>query len=58
MFFKKKSSWYWLTFWALIFATFIYFISRFFLICVDKEPKENKIKTKQEDRSSWEELFV
>jgi len=56
---KKPRSWYLLAAWALVFAGFLYSISRFFLHAVDKE---SKVKTpKQGNKSSsggWEELFV
>jgi hypothetical protein len=61
MFFsKKRRSWYLLAMWALMFAGFIYSISRFFLHAVDKEakvrrPPKNAAKG---SKGGWEELFV
>lgn len=59
MFFKKKPSWYLLTLWALVFAGFLYSISRFFLHAVDRESRgKPKKQTKKSGASPWEELFV
>jgi hypothetical protein len=59
MFLKKQPSWYWLTIVALLFAGFIFSISRFFLHAVDKESREKRKKQPSKRAASpWEELFV
>ena len=59
MLFKKNPSWYWLTMWALVFAGFLYSVSRFFLHAIDKESREKpKKQAKKSTSSLLEELFV
>jgi hypothetical protein len=59
MLFKKRTSWYWLTVWALVFAGFMFSVSRFFLHAIDKEARVKLRKQgKKSARSPWEELFV
>jgi phosphotransferase system glucose/maltose/N-acetylglucosamine-specific IIC component len=56
---KKRRSWYVLVMWVMIFAGFLYSISRFFLHAVDKEAKGRKAKQHTAaSNGSWEELFV
>jgi phosphotransferase system glucose/maltose/N-acetylglucosamine-specific IIC component len=57
---KKPRSWYLLVMWALVFAGFMYSISRFFLHAVDKEAKDRRSPkhAKHESSAGWEELFV
>ncbi|HMD67346.1 MAG TPA: hypothetical protein VKF42_00610 [Chitinivibrionales bacterium] len=59
MLFKKSPSWYWLTMWALVFAGFLYSVSRFFLHAIDRESREKpKKQPKTSSSSLLEELFV
>lgn len=60
MLFKKNPSWYWLTMWALLFAGFLYSVSRFFLHAIDRESREKPRKQPKKSSSSslLEELFV
>jgi hypothetical protein len=59
LFLKHKRSWYWLAMWALVFAGFLYSVSRFFLHAVDKEAKDKpKKQAEQVSTRSWEEMFV
>jgi hypothetical protein len=60
MFFsKKRRSWYLLAMWALVFAGFLYSISRFFLHAVDKEARIKAPKhVVESSRGGWEQLFV
>jgi hypothetical protein len=47
--------------WALVFAGFLYSVSRFFLHAVDKEAKVKIMKptaAQKASKGSWEELFV
>jgi hypothetical protein len=57
---KKPRSWYMLAMWALVFAGFLYSISRFFLHAVDKEARGRRPPKNASNASkgSWEELFV
>jgi phosphate/sulfate permease len=58
---KKPRSWYILAMWALVFAGFLYSVSRFFLHAVDKEAKVKIMKPTAAQKASkggWEELFV
>jgi hypothetical protein len=48
-----------LVMWALVFAGFLYSISRFFLHAVDKEARVRQPKRASKgSNSGWEELFV
>ena len=49
-----------LAMWALVFAGFLYSISRFFLHAVDKEARGRRPPKNASNASkgSWEELFV
>jgi hypothetical protein len=56
---KKPRSWYMLVMWALVFAGFLYSISRFFLHAVDKEAKVKAPKQAvRTHKGGWEEMFV
>jgi hypothetical protein len=45
--------------WALVFAGFVYTVSRFFLHAIDRESREKPRKQPKKSSSSvWEELFV
>jgi hypothetical protein len=59
MFFKKKSSWQWLTLWALVFSGVVFAIARFFMHAVNKDAKKNgKIKKKNDGTGKSDELFI
>jgi hypothetical protein len=49
---KKNRSWYLVVVWALVFAGFIFTVSRFFLHVVDKQARSKA------DNASTEEMFV
>jgi hypothetical protein len=56
---KKPRSWYVLVMLALVFAGFLYSISRFFLHAVDKEAKIKAPKQSvRTQKGGWEEMFV
>lgn len=54
MFGGKKHSWYWLTFWALVFAGFVFMVARFFLHLVNTELLNSRNGRKYRTR----ELFI
>jgi hypothetical protein len=57
---RKRRSWYVLVMYALLFAGFLYSISRFFLHAVDKEARVRKSPKNgaRASKGGWEELFV
>jgi hypothetical protein len=53
---KKKRSWYLLAMWALVFAGFVFSVSRFFMYAVDKSNRAKKGKNGSDP--VLDEMFV